>query len=213
MPTPIDPKRLPTLRAAVKKFKPGEKVPQQQLAKIYGVTNARFTTLVHQRFDDFPPPERHGDKTHWYEAIPALNAMIAYMTSNTRRKRAAADRAAEILGDAPTRAEPAGEPAPSAPAESQPLSPAELDRLASAETRTFRLQQEKRQFVRADVARGIIRSLFTTVQRSVSALALEIDPNGELPPMHRARLEAAVRDSMVKIHASVKSLVDEPDAA
>jgi hypothetical protein len=204
MPTPIDPKRLPTLRAALKRFKPGEKVPQQNLAKIYGVTNARFTTLAKQRFENFPPAERHEDKTHWYEAVPAIQSMIAYLTNAGAKKRASARRAAAILGEASEEAQTTPEPQ-----ELPPPTPAELDKLASAETRTFRLEQEKKQFVRADVARAFIRDLFNAVQRQVGGLATEIDPNGELPPEHRQRLESSVRFAMVKIHETVKAIVDD----
>lgn len=206
MPTPIDPKRLPTLRAARKRFKAGEKIPQKDLAAIYGVTNARFTTLAHERFENFPPAERHEDRTHWYEAIPAIDSMISYMTGRGTKKRAAAVRAAQILGDSKDEAATA-----KPPAEESPLpTPADIDKLASAATRTFRLEQEKRQFVRADVARGFIRSLFNTVQRRVTGLPMEIDPNGELPPLMRQRLDQAVREAMVGIHQSVGALVDDP---
>lgn len=208
MPTPIDPKRLPRLRAARKKFEPGEKAPQQELAKIYGVSNARLTTLIHQRFGSFPTPERHGDKTHWYDAIAAVDAMIAYLAGTEQRKVAAAKRIAQAMGYDSA----ADEPAPPGPETPAVLTPAEIDKLASAATRTFRLEQEKRQFIRIELARGFVRSLFNTVQRRVSSLPMEIDPNGELPPLHRQRLEAAVRDAMVGIHGSVADLVGDAAA-
>lgn len=204
MPTPIDPKRLPTLRAARKRFKPGERVPQKELAKIYGVSNARLTTLIKERFEDFGAAERHEDKTHWYEAVKAIDSMIAYHTGRGAKRRESAARVARVLGEAAAEVKET----PPAKDDYPPPTPAELDKLASAETRTFRLEQEKRQFVRADVARSFIRDLFNTVQRQVSGLATAIDPNGELPPLHRQRLEQSVRDAMVRIHGSVKSLVD-----
>lgn len=204
MPTPIDPKRLPRLRAALKRFKPGEMVPQQDLAKLYGVSNARLTTLIHQRFEQFPSAERHGDKTHWYEAAPAIQAMIAYLTASTKSRRAAAQRAARVLGEVQSEAKQEAETE-----EFTPPTPAELDKLASAATRTFRLEQEKGMFLRKAHATAFIRDLFNTVQRHVSALPLEIDPNGELPPLHRARLESATRDAMVRIHGSVADLIGD----
>lgn len=207
MPTPIDPKRLPALKAAKRRFKPGDMLPQQELAKIYGVSNARLTTLIHQRFGSFPPAERHGDKTHWYEALPALDAMIAYLTGNEQRKHDAGRRVAAVLAQAPATEAPADREDPAPP------TAAELDKLASAQTRSFRLLQEKKQFVRVDAHRHVVRELFTTTQRSVTSLPMEIDPNGELPPLHRERLETAVRDAMLKIHASVAAVLEVPDAA
>jgi hypothetical protein len=207
MPTPIDPKRLPQLKAALKSFGPGEKAPQQELAKIYGVSNARLTTLIHERFENFPPPERHEDKTHWYEAARAIESMIAYHTGRGARKRAAAKRVAAVLGEASAEAGQAKAEVDDDP----PMTPAEIDKLASAATRTFRLEQEKRNFIRIEIARGYVRSLFNTVQRGVSSLPLEVDPNGELPVLARARLEAAVRDSMVRIHASVRDLIGDAE--
>jgi hypothetical protein len=208
MPTPIDPTRLPRLKAALKKFGDDDMLPQQELAKIYGVTNARFTTLAHNRFEDMPPAERRGDKTHWFNAKRSILAMIAYLQGAGEKKRAAAKRAAAVMGDV------AAETPAAAPAESAPdlMTPAEIDKLASAQTRMFRLAQEKGQFVRADMARRVIRTIFTTVQRSVTALPNEVDPNGELPPLHRARLEAAVRASMGRIFETVKDNLVEDEA-
>jgi hypothetical protein len=172
------------------------------------VSNARITSLIHERFENFPKPERHGDKTHWYEAVPALQSMIGYLTANTARKHASAARAAAVLNDARAEA-----PATPEPKEGPAWTPTEIDKLASAATRLFRLEQEKKQFVRADIARHFIRTLFQTVNRHVSALPLEIDPNGELPPLQRQRLEQASRDAMLRIHASVSEIVETADAA
>ncbi|MES2903255.1 MAG: hypothetical protein V4696_03635 [Pseudomonadota bacterium] len=210
MPTPIDPKKLPGLRATLKRFKPGEMLPQKELATIYGVTNARFTTLIHERFENFPPPERHNDKTHWYEARPAIESMIAYLSGQGAKKRASAVRAAEVMGA--VKRETAGRTKKDPEPDEEPLmTPAEIDKLASGQTRVFRLAQEKREFVRAALVTHIVRLLFTTVQRSVSSIPAAVDPNGELPPLHRARLESAVRDMMVLIHGTVKDVLADDD--
>jgi hypothetical protein len=206
MPTPIDPKRLPTLRAALKRFKEGDKVPQQDLAKIYGVTNARLTTLIKNRFASFPEAERHGDKTHWYPAIPALQSMIAYLTAGTTRKQDSASRVAQVMTGAKQEAA-AADPEPAEP-EKRVMTPQDLDKLASASTKIFRLQAEKRMFVRADAARSLIRTMFTSVQRSITALPTEIDPNGELPPLQRVRLEEACRAALIRIHGGIAEILD-----
>lgn len=219
MPTPIDPKRLPRLRAALKGFGDADMLPQKEIAAIYGVTNARFTTLVHERFENFPAPERRGDKTHWYAARASIEAMIAYLQGTGAKKQAAAARAAAVMSGAasdpiPVKIAPAKAKRGQPPPEPEPellMSPAEIDKLASAQTRMFRLDQEKRLFVRADLARGLIRTLFTTVQRGVAALPTEVDPNGELPPLHRARLEAAVRAAQSRIFDAVKSQIEDED--
>lgn len=216
MPTPVDPTRLPRLKAALKKAKPGEKLPQKEIAQIYGVTNARFTTLAHERFENFPPAERRGDKTHWYELKPALESMIAYLTGQGETKRIAAARAASILD---------GTPAPKvngkAPAESQAIpaepqevlpTPADLDRIAKSELTTFRLAREKGEFVPVYEVKHVVRGLFSIVQRSFSGLAPEIDPHGELPPLQRARLEKALKDAQLKLHGDVREYL-ESDAA
>lgn len=204
MPTPIDPKRLPRLKAARKRYKPGEKIAQQELAKLYGVTNARFTTLAHERFEGMPTPERRGDKTHWYDAVKSIDAMIRYCTGATATKRAAAKRAAAVLGDSSAEAE-SGQP------ERQQMTPAEIDKLASAQTRVFRLAQEKGMFVRATAHQYVVRRIFALVQRAISAFPSEADPNGELPPMIRARLDTASRDAMKRLHDEVGEFLNAPE--
>lgn len=209
MPTPVDPKRLPRLKAALKRFKPGEKIAQKGLADIYGVTNARWTALAHERFEGLPPPERHGDKTHWYEARPAIEAMIRYCEGAGATKRAAAARTAAVLGDARAEAA-AAEP----DGKTVEFTPAEVDRLASAQTRTFRLQQEKKQFVPVGSHQHVVRRIFITVQRAISAFPTEADPNGDLPPMIRQRLEQAARDALTRLHGEVGEVLTlEDDAA
>lgn len=218
MPTPIDPKRLPRLKAALKKFGPEDMAPQQALAEIYGVSNARFTTLARERFEGFPEPERRGDKTHWFPAARAIEAMIAYTEGRGASKAAAASKAAEIMHNvkaaeesAPTRAAPAAAPAAAAPPtekERPVLGPAELDRLANAALRTFRLAQEKKQFVRADQVRSIVRTMFSEIQRSVSSIPMEIDPNGELPPLMRGRLEQSCNAILDRIYTKIGETID-----
>lgn len=213
MPTPIDPKRLPRLKAARKRVKDGEQLPQQELAKIYGVTNARFTTLAHDRFEGMPAPERRGDKTHWYDAAKALDAMIAYCQGQSKRKAAAAVRVARILDDvqAEVPSNSKGRRAKSAPdddpePEYMPT-PADLDRIAKAELTTFRLEREKGEFVPVYQVRHTVRGIFSIVQRSFSSLAPEIDPHGELPPLQRARLESALKEAQLKLHEGVREFL------
>lgn len=212
MPTPIDPKRLPRLRAAKARFKPGDMLPQQELAKIYGVSNARLTTLIHQRFESFPPFERRGDKTHWYAVLPALEAMIAYALGQSKRKAAAAARVAHIFAGAPV-VERTSAPAEAPPAEEPPLpTPADLDRLAKAEMSVFRLQQEKGKFVPDYQVRHVIQGIVAIVQRAFSGLAPEVDPHGELPPLVRAKLERSIKKSQLRLHDEVAQYLDA-DAA
>lgn len=219
MPTPIDPKRIPRLRAALKRFGDEDMLPQQELAKIYGVANSRFTTLAHQRFENMPAAQRRGDKTHWFPAKATIESMIAYLEGTGAKKQAAARRAAVAMGEVDGNSRgPAEVPTISktetvaAAPEETLMTPAEIDKLASAQTRMFRLAQEKGMFVRVDQSRRVIRTLFTTVQRAVTALPNEVDPNGELPPLHRARLEAAVRASMGRIYETVKDTLADDEA-
>lgn len=198
MPTPIDPTRLPRLKAALKRYKAGETIAQQDLAAVYGVTNARFTTLAHSRFEGMPKPERRGDKTHWYEARPAIEAMIRYCEGTGKRKSAAAARARTVIKEAE---EEAGQEQPTGVVVE--MTPAEMDKLASAQTRIFRLSQEKKQFVRVEQHQHLVRRIFATVQRAISSFPTEADPNGELPPMVRARLDSAARDALKRLHKEV----------
>lgn len=207
MPTPIDPKRLPSLRAALETFGPDDMAAQKDLAKLYGVANSRFTTLIKERFENFPPAERHGDKTHWYNARQAIESMIAYLTKSGRKKRQEAARAAAVMGRA-TEAAEAAEPEAEAP---PPMGPAELDRMASAATRIWRLAIEKKEYVLVAHVRQQIRAMLGVIKREITGLPSVIDPNGDLPPLMRAELERRCREALVKIHDSLDELLN-PDA-
>ena len=217
MPTPIDPKKLPRLRSQLKRFKDGDKLPPRELAKIYEVTNARFTTLVKERFPNFPPAERQGDKTHWYEVVPAIQSMIGYMEGKTRQSGRSAQIAASIMGKAPANdAAPEGTPKPTPePAVEVPQLPtaAELDKIASAATKVFRLEIEKREFVRVSAVRAEISDLFTLMQRFLSGLSSDVDPHGELPPKLREDFELAIRKAQLKLHKQVAHHLGVEDAA
>jgi hypothetical protein len=205
MPTPIDPKRLPSLKAALDTFGDDDKVGHKDLAKLYGVTPARLTTLIHTRFESFPEPERHGDKSHWYLARPALLSMIAYLQGAGKAKRQVAARAAAVMGRA------AGAAADAEPEEEEPkpMGPVELDRLASAATRIWRLGVEQKKFVPADTLRHWARGTFELVKREVSSIPHAIDPNGELPALHRARLNSTCRELLLNLTDKLEALLKE----
>lgn len=205
MPTPIDPKRLPALKAALEQFGADDTIQHKDLATLYGVTPARLTTLIKHRFENFPPADRHGDKTHWYPARAAIMVMIAYLEGSGKKKRAAAARAAAVMG----RATEAAESAAAEEEELPPMGPVELDRMASAATRIWRLDIEKKKYVLVALVRHEIRGMLSIVKREVSGLPSVIDPNGELPPLMRQRLEARSRLALTKIYDGLSALLTD----
>ncbi len=209
MPTPIDPLRLPGLKKALAEFSDGDRASQRQLADLYGVAPSRFTTLVKTRFPDFPPAERRDDKTHWYEARPAVTSMIRYMEDSARGKAAQASRHSAVMGRVQeTRAEAA-----SAEPEVQPLTATELDRLASAQTRIWRLKKEQGLYVLATEVQRIARGVNAMLTREVMNLVNELDPNGEMRPLERQRLTAKCREVVLKMHDLLgRYLEDDEDA-
>lgn len=212
MPTPIDPKRLPALKAALEQFGADDTIQHKDLATLYGVTPARLTTLIKNRFENFPPAERHGDKTHWYAARPAIMVMISYLEGSGKKKRAAAARAAAVMG----RATEAAEAAPPDQEELPPMGPVELDRMASAATRIWRLQVEQGKYILTSLVRQEIRGMLAIVKREISGLPSVIDPNGELPPLMRERMVKRCREALNKIYEQLRTLLgddeDEADA-
>lgn len=211
MPTPIDPKKLPGLKAALETFGPDDMLPHQDLAVLYAVTPARLTTLIHNRFENYPPHETRGDKTHWYNARAAIQAMIAYLQKSGSKKKASAAAAAAIMGGATE----AAAAAPAEVEEAPPLGPAELDRLASASTRIWKLALDQRKYLPATEVAHWARAQNELVKRTVSQIPHAIDPTGELPPLHRARLESTCRELLVKMNEDLEELlkkVNLPDA-
>lgn len=205
MPTPIPKERLPGLRAALKQFQPGEDAAQQQLAEIYGVTNARMTTLIKTRFENFPPAKRHEDKTHWYEAIPALQAMIAYIEGHGAKKRAAGARHRAILtgGVQPAKQQAQDE------ADAEPLGPGDLLRLAQTQNQVFKLKKEQGKLLDADQQAKMVREVVIFLTRELGGLAHALDPHGRLPVELRAQLHAKAREIVNGLNERLGKLIDD----
>lgn len=203
MPTPIDPTRLPGLRKALEQFEEGDWGSQQQLAEIYGVTNARMTTLIKKRFPEFPAHERREDKTHWYPMRPAITSMIAYMTNTSAAKQAQARRHSEIMGRVVDKTEAETPSAPAAAEAAPPvtvLSATELDRLLSAQTKAWKLKKDMGLYVLASEVQKVARDVNAMLAREIMNLVNTIDPNGQLPAMQRKKLQDRCRDMTVKMH-------------
>lgn len=212
MPTPTDPKRLPRLKAALKRFGDDDRISHKDAAKLYGVAPARFTTLIKARFPEFPAAERHEDKTHWYAARAAAQSMIAYCQGAGAKAQAANARANVILNRVAE--DVAAAPPPPPEPVVMPMSAAEIDRMASAETRIWRLAKEKGQYVpRADVE-ALAQRFLSALPRGIMQFPSRVDPNGTLPPNIRKSLERSCRDLTLELHEILADFVksDEYDA-
>jgi|SRR5882672_3172639 len=204
MPTPIDPKRLPALKATHASLGDDETLSQRKLAEIYGVTPARLVNLIKFRFESFPPPERHKDKSYWYQAKAAVAAMISYMEKGGNVRKSQAARHAAIMSGTP--AAPTTAAYDEGP---QPLSAGEIDRLASAQTRIWKLQVSQGLYVKADDMRHVARRVNALISRDVINLVNVIDPNGRLDGELRQRIEKECRTALVKMHAEMGELLDD----
>lgn len=216
MPTPIDPKRLPSLKNALAACGESDWWPQRQLAELYGVANSRMTTLIKTRFPDFPKADRHDDKTHWYPARAAIGSMIAYMEKNTAADLAKARRHSAIMGRVASSSESTPEvsdPVVKLPAtpEPQPLTASELDRLASAQTRIWKLRKDQGLYTLTSEVHRIARGVNALITREVMNMTNIIDPNGELPPLKRQALTNKCRDIVLKMHDAMGSFLEDPD--
>jgi len=201
MPTPLDPKRVPTLKAALDRFQPDELVPQRELATIYGVSPARFSSLIKTRFEGFPPGERRGDKTNWFPAHAALKIMIAYADGKGNAKQEQARKVRDFLS--------AKEDA--APVQPVLLTPAELDKLASAETRAFQLAKMKGDVIPRSQVRETAQGIYQRLARFMASLPHEIDPNGQLNPKIRADLEKRCNATHSAFYEDLKNFLEASD--
>lgn len=213
MPTPIDPARLPGLKQAFAAHKDDDWLSQQQLADIYGVSPARLSTLIKSRFETFPPFERRDDKTHWYPARAAIRAMIAYLESTSDQKLAQAARHSAIMsGVVATKEVATAEAAAPAPVAPPPMSATELDKLASAQTKIWRLAQEQGRYIERAKVEAITRAVLQIITREITNLPTTMDPNGELPITQKAALAKRARSIVIKANTAMAELLGEEDA-
>lgn len=204
MPTPIPTTRIPTLKAALAKYKAGEQESMRALAKLYGVAASRFTTLIKDRFEGFPEAERI-DRADWYPAREAIEAMIAYTVALKKGGRSTAGKRAAAIRGATSRKVAVAQEEDEGP---EAMTPTELDRMASAMTRVFNLKKAMGEFVKRDEVKRSMRSAFSIFTHEVMAMPNLIDPNGQLPARDRQALEQKCREILTKVHGEMGTLLD-----
>lgn len=201
MPTPIPKDRMPTLKAALAKYKPTDKESMRALAKLYDVAPSRFSTLIKERFPDFPEAERI-DRADWYPARAAIESMLAYMVAQKRGAKSSAGRKAAAIRGAASSKVANEDP------DDEPMTPAELDKLASAMTRAFNLRKAMGLVVDRDKAKAQMRAAFSIFSHEVMSLPNVLDPNGLLAPRERRALEQKCREILTKVHGAMGDLLD-----
>lgn len=204
MPTPQPKDRIPALKKALANYGPKEKAPMRALAVLYGVTPARFSTLIKTRFANFPKATRVNDKTDQYPAREALESMIAYAIGMKKGNLPAGRRAARVNKE--VAAQVAAEP--EAP---EPMTPSELDRLASALTRTFNLQKQMGLVVKRDEVKAMARGAFSIFSHEVMSIPGYLDPNGQLEIKMRTAMEHKCREILAKVHGLMAAYLEQYD--
>lgn len=213
MPTPIPPDRLPRLKKALNDYSAKDMESQQKLAELYGVALSRFTTLIKSRLKDFPPAKTKGDRTNWYPARAAIQVMINYTEGKGALKRESAQRAAAVLAGEPVPATDGESPAAKNPGWPEGLmTPQELDRLASAQTRIWRLKKEQGEYVLRSEVEDMARRVFSLITQRIMNIPNIVDANGKLPPAERAALQRECREINLALYRETEGLLDHADS-
>jgi hypothetical protein len=198
MPAPANPNRLPDIQKALKRAKPGDQIPLEALAVIYGTAKSRFVT-VKNTMVGFPSPILQNG-AHIFPAKQALQAMLDWEMRHHKDAASKAERINAILGKTKEgRADAKG-------AAAMPVRDlAVLSRMAAE---TEERERDQRLYIPAAEVERVASDVFSELSEFMGGLSNKVDPNGMLEPTIRAAIDDGSAKALLGFHARMKTLLN-----
>jgi hypothetical protein len=201
---PITPNitRRADLKRAIKRAKPDDLLTLEGMASVWGVVKTRFVNVKNDitMTIGFPAHQPGPNNTHLYPAKAALEKMLAYETRNDKMSAARQARQAQILG-----ASRKGNKASGASELHTPRELIDLNRIAAdVEAR----EREQGLYIPAAEVSATTGEVFSELSDFCGNLANNVDPNGQLPPDVRERIDKGGAAALIKFHAQLKGLMN-----
>lgn len=179
--------RRADLKAAIKRFRKGETITLEDLARLWGVVKARFINLRND-IADFPEPIGKQGNVHLYEARPALESLLRHEMRNDKIVAAKSSKVAKILG------------AMSKDEEEDHLPPSELLSLARAGAERDKRLREQGELCKFEDVQQVAVEVFGEISATLSKLSDLVDPNGRLPGNVRELVDAGGKDVLLRLY-------------
>lgn len=195
-------------RAAIKRqqrsLKPGAKLFLEDLARIWGVSKARFVNIKRD-IPDFPDPIDNEGTAHVFDAAAALDAMWSWETRNDQVQNERASRHKQLLGKGPGR--------PRKQVQEEPMfSAAELLKYGQLQAMAEEGEERQRTLVKMKEVSAVAGVVFTRLSTSLGALANAVDPNGLLSAETRAQIDQLGKSELLRMHTALKGYLTQGDA-
>lgn len=182
------------LKSAAQRFKKGETISLEDLARLWGVSKARFIN-VRSDITDFPDPVGKQGNALLYNAKPVLETLLRHESRNDQLTAAKSSKVARILGAAK------GE-------EQEALLPAsEMLSLARLGAETDKRRREQGELVRFTDVQETAGQLFGYLSNVLSTLSDSVDPNGRLPGPVRATMDGLGKDLLLRIYGELTDML------
>jgi hypothetical protein len=194
--------RRADLKRAIKRAKPDDLLTLEGLASVWGVVKTRFVNVKNDitMTIGFPQHQPGPNNTHLYPAKPALEQMLAYETRNDELSSARQARQAQILG--------AGRKGSKAASTSDLHTPRELIDLNRIAADLEAREREQGLYIPASDVAATTGEVFSQLSEFCGNLANNVDPNGQLPPDVRERIDKGGATALIKFHAQLKGLMN-----
>jgi hypothetical protein len=193
--------RKADLATAFKRFKKGEQISLEDLARLWGVTKARFINIRND-IQDFPDPVGKQGNAHLYEAKAAIAALIRHESRNDAQVNAKSAKVARILGATVHAAEEEGA-----------LPAAEMLALARARAEIAKRLQEQGTLVKFSDVQQTAAEVFGEISQVLGKLSDSVDPNGKLSGQVRAIMDDLGKDLLLRMYNKLDDmLTDDVDS-
>lgn len=186
--------RRADLATALKRFKKGEAISLEDLARLWGVTKARFVN-VRNDIADFPEHIAKQGNALLYDAKPAIEALITHERRHDQLHSTKSDKVRRILGAAKAEDEDA------------PLPPSEMLALARAGAEVDKRRREQGELVRFSEVQEIAANVFGVISHNLSKLSDSVDPNGKLPGQVRALIDEKGKDLLLRMYNDLNDML------
>lgn len=186
--------RRADLQAALKQFKKTETISLEDLARLWGVTKARFVN-VRNEIVDFPEPVGKQGNALLYQARPAIQALLDHEKRHDGLHASKSDKVRRILGAGRTTDEDA------------PLPPTELLSLARAGAEVDKRLREQGLLVEFAKVQEVASEVFGEISAVLSKLSDVVDPNGKLPANVRALVDAGGKDALLRMYNRLNDML------
>jgi hypothetical protein len=186
--------RRADLQAAAKRFTKKDTISLEDVARLWGVSKARFVN-VRNEIADFPEPLGKEGNAYVYAAKPVVDCLLRHETRNDKLESSKASKVAQILGGTGDEHH------------HDVLPPTEMLAMSRVRAEAERRMREQGLLVQFDEVQQTMATLFGYMSNVIGKLSDSVDPNGKLPGDVRARLDGLGKELLLRMYDDLNDML------